>query len=167
MTRDAAAPDSDDLVGTWHLARWCVEYPDGRTTHPYGDDAEGLLIYAADGWMSAAMWRRLRTPLSAPNPRDADLESSARVLTEYLGYAGRWHLSAGHGSGGAAIIEHRVTSAVNPVLIGTTQLREATLRQGELSLLARERDASGAARLHRIHWTRTPSSTASSAPASA
>jgi len=63
--------DPDRLVGAWSLVRWYVTYPDGSVTEPLGPGAEGLLVYTADGWMSAAMMARDRPRLSHRNPRSA------------------------------------------------------------------------------------------------
>ena len=46
----------EQLLGTWLLQRWQVEYSDARpSSYPFGTDAIGVLIYAPDGWMSATM----------------------------------------------------------------------------------------------------------------
>ena len=56
-TRDLGAV----LVGSWHLVRWEIAYPaSGRVSTPFGDDAAGLIVYAADGHMSVVLRRRER-----------------------------------------------------------------------------------------------------------
>ena len=55
------------LIGAWQLVRWTIEYPpSGRVTQPFGADPEGLLVYTADGHMSAVMQRRNRPRCRAP-----------------------------------------------------------------------------------------------------
>jgi hypothetical protein len=133
------------LIGTWHLERWAIEYSDGRVTLPFGADAGGMLLYAADGGMSAAMYRRQRTALDAAIPARASLETRAAIVEEYLAYGGTWWLDGN-------VIVHRVMHSANPVLIGTEQRREAQLEGERLSLIAREPQAQ--ARVHRIDWRR-------------
>jgi hypothetical protein len=83
----------DQLAGGWRLVRWSVEYADGRAPEtPFGEDAEGLLLYGLDGWMTATMHERHRTRLSHPSVRLATPESRAAAMTEYLSYGGRWRL---------------------------------------------------------------------------
>ena len=139
------------LVGSWQLVRWTIEYPDGRTpTLPFGDDALGLLVYAADGWMTATMCRRRRAGLSSPTAARASIDSKARAFDEYLTYGGRWRLD------GDAVV-HDVLVSMNPSLIGTPQRRVARLGDDgrELDLLADETDPErGRARRHRISWVR-------------
>lgn len=139
----------EHLVGSWSLLRWAIEYPDGRAaTMPFGPDAAGLLVYAADGWMTATMCRALRTALAEGAGAAASAASRAVAFSEYLSYAGRWELR------GADIVHH-VEWSMNPSLIGTLQVRNARLDEGRLELDAHEADAtSGRQRHHRISWQR-------------
>lgn len=136
------------LVGSWLLRRWSIAYPDGRPDAlPFGDDAVGLLVYAADGWMSATMCRAGRgslAPALAGSATDAD---RARAFDGYLAYSGRWVVEG-------EVVRHDVRMSMNPVLIGTTQLRRAALTGDSLELAADERDARGRSRRHTILWAR-------------
>ena len=138
----------EQLLGTWLLQRWQVEYSDARpSSYPFGTDAIGVLIYAPDGWMSATMALRQRAPLSSASAVQANLSSRARVMLEMLSYQGRWRLEGN-------CICHDIVLSLNPVLIGATQQREAQLHEAALHLVAREADAAGKQRLHRIVWVR-------------
>jgi hypothetical protein len=139
----------DSLVGSWCLLHWSIEYPGGRATaRPFGADASGLLVYSADGWMSATMSHGVRSALANGPGRAASDESRARAFSEYLSYAGRWELR------GTDIV-HEVEWSLNPALIGTQQLRHARLLGDRLELIADEIDAaSGRQRRHRIAWQR-------------
>ena len=49
-------PLASALTGTWRLERWEIVYDDGRPPEcPLGEDAEGFLIYTADGYVSASL----------------------------------------------------------------------------------------------------------------
>lgn len=139
---------ASDLHGSWLLREWRIEYPDGRpATTPFGPDPVGVLIYAPDGWMSATMsWRR-RTPLSAVSALKADDRSKAAAFQEYLAYSGRWRLDGQR-------IAHDVQMSMNPSLVGTCQYRDATLRDGILTLGAAESIGAGQQRQHSIVWRR-------------
>lgn len=141
-----------DVAGSWRLAAWRVEYPDGGPPEfPFGADADGLLVYASDGWMAAFMSRRERSPLSDPSARRADLVSKARVLDEVLAYAGRWRLEGD-------VLYHDVVISLNPVLAGTAQVRHARVADSRLSLVALEPiGRTGAERRHVIDWVRAGS----------
>lgn len=44
-----------DLVGTWTLRRATATSADGTVRHPFGWEPRGLLLYTANGWMSATI----------------------------------------------------------------------------------------------------------------
>lgn len=137
-----------DVVGSWHLVEWRIDYADGRpTSWPFGIDAIGVLVYAPDGWMSATMSCRKRSQLSAPSALKADDASKARAFQEYLAYSGRWEIVG-------RSIAHDVTMSMNPTLVGTRQWREAEARGDTLILAADEALSGGAARRHSIVWRR-------------
>ncbi len=139
------------MVGSWQLLSWRIEYGAGRVaTFPFGPDAQGLLIYAADGWMAASMWCRQRRAWSAPSARAADDRSRAQALDEYLSYGGRWWLED-------AVLVHEVTHSANPVLIGSLQRRPLQL-DGDVLRLLSEETAAGRRRSHHIDWRRANSS---------
>lgn len=142
------AVKNSDLLGSWLLEEWRIDYPGGReSSWPFGNDAIGLLAYMADGWMSATMCWRVRTPLSAASALQADDASKARSYQEYLAYGGRWRLEGN-------TIVHDVTMSLNPTLIGTCQRRDALFEGGSLVLCANESAGAGATRVHRIRWRR-------------
>jgi hypothetical protein len=148
----ATASDSElgrALTGAWHLVRWTIEYPSiGRVTQPFGADPEGLLVYIADGYMSAVMQRRHRPRLSRADPHAvSDAEKSAAFAT-YLHYSGLWSVADGH-------VIHDVRHAMNPNLIGTRQVRSILLDGDHLELGAEESlESAGTSRRHRILWRR-------------
>jgi hypothetical protein len=135
----------EQLLGSWRLASWVIEYPQGKRVAPFGEDAIGQLIYAADGGMSATMQRCHRTALDASVPARASLATRAAIAEEYLAYSGTWVLENN-------TIVHRVQHSANPVLIGTEQRREADLDGDRLTLTATEEVPTR--RLHRIEWLR-------------
>jgi len=143
--------DADRLVGAWQLQHWQVVYEDGTTTEPFGPGAEGLLLYTSDGWMSACIMAGGRARLSSGNPREAPEFERAAAFDGYFSYAGRWRILDRR-------VQHQVTVALNPGLVGTLQLRDAELADHVLTLSATEPVGSGT-RLHRLVWRRPASGT--------
>jgi hypothetical protein len=139
------------LTGAWQLVGWTIEYPpSGRVTQPFGADPEGLLVYTADGYMSAVMQRRSRPPLSRADPHAVSDAEKAAAFATYLHYSGAWSVSNGN-------VIHDVRHAMNPNLIGTRQVRSVTLDGNRLELGATEQlETPGASRRHRILWRRAP-----------
>ena len=134
------------LFGAWRLKRWEIVRADGSLTEPFGRDAEGLILYTADGWMSATIMAAGRAPLSHPNPRLAPPGERAAAFDTYFSYGGRWRVVDGS-------VHHEVLVALNPTMTGTVQVRGARLTARTLHLSAVERDGSST-REHRIAWRR-------------
>jgi hypothetical protein len=149
------APSREDagiqaaLVGAWRLVSWTIEYSaTGRVTQPYGAAPEGLLVYSADGHMSAAMQRPGRVQLSRADPHAVSDAEKATAFAGYLHYAGTWSVAGGN-------VIHVVELALNPNLIGTRQVRKVTLAGDALELGAEEPlETPGQSRRHRIAWCR-------------
>jgi len=136
------------LVGSWLLQRWAIAYPaTARATEPFGADAEGLLIYATEGWMSVAMQRRGRAGF-ALSQQQSTADDRATAFGTYMHYAGRWHIE------GRDVL-HEIRIAMHPGLLGTTQRRQAMLAGDTLELRGDEPyDASGSLRRHHVVWKR-------------
>jgi hypothetical protein len=139
------------LVGAWRLVSWTIEYPaTGRLTQPFGPAPQGLLVYSADGHMSAALQRPGRARLSRADPNAVSDAEKATAFAGYLHYAGRWSVADG-------CVAHDVDIAMNPNLIGTRQVRSIALAGDALELGADEPlEAPGQIRRHRIAWRRAP-----------
>jgi hypothetical protein len=138
--------EADSLVGAWHLQRWETVYPDGTASAPFGPGAVGLLLYTADGWMSASIMAADSARLSSDNPRAAPAAERAAAFDAYFSYGGRWSLAEG-------TVRHEVTVALNPAMVGTVQVREARVDGRTLTLSAVEA-VPGGARRHRLSWRR-------------
>ena len=136
----------EDLVGAWAYHGWRIAYEDGRVTEPFGEGASGLLLYTADGYMSANIMAADRESLAKLNPREATLRERALAFDGYFSYAGRWRLVRG-------TIVHEVTVALNPSLVGSTQWRTPILR-GRRLILAADEPTSRGARRHELEWRR-------------
>jgi len=140
-------PTPQSFIGAWALLEWQVESAgSGRITWPFGRDADGLLVYAESGWMSATLSQRARSAMPFASMRQADEARRARIATEYLAYTGRWSVE------GETVV-HSVTLSLNPGLIGTEQRRHAEVAGAELTLSASETDL-GKTRIHRLRWIR-------------
>ncbi|NJD31495.1 MAG: lipocalin-like domain-containing protein [Gammaproteobacteria bacterium] len=149
---DADARLAAALVGSWQLVRWTIGYPGtDRVTEPFGPKPEGLLLYTADGYMSAAMQKRGRPRLSHADVRSVTDAEKAAAFGSYLNYSGRWHVAGG-------CVIHEVECSMNPNLIGTRQVRRAALAGSTLELTAEELlERAGRMRVHRIDWRRATS----------
>ncbi len=116
----------DDLIGTWRL-RDFQQVTDGKTSRPWGDDMEGLIVYAPDGYMSVI----IRRPGSV------------------LGYSGPFEID------GEAVLHH-IKLATGPELVGTTQRRKARLEGDRLTLTSEVSLYGGPGTSANLYWQRAP-----------
>ena len=143
MTSDIARR----LIGARKLASWHIDFADGSPrAYPFGRDAEGVILYTADGWMSAAIARAGRQPLSSETPRAAPDAEQLAAFQSYFHYAGPWRVEGDH-------VIHTVVTALNPGFVGTEQRRKVDFSaDGILTLSANDTDARGRARHHALAW---------------
>ncbi|MET9512505.1 lipocalin-like domain-containing protein [Streptomyces flavidovirens] len=111
----------DDLVGAWALEDFSATRG-GVTTHPLGNRPGGMLLYTADGWMSA-----LLTPGPAGHAGVPDAHGAPGGT---VAYAGRWERTAK-----GAVLHHVQFSHFGP-WVGATLERGVHFRPGGLELTA-------------------------------
>ena len=132
---------SNPLLGSWQLRRWEITYSDGRApTLPYGDAAVGLIVYAADGFMSASIARAGRPALSSESVRSAPEAERLAAFESYFHYAGPYVLTRDAALPTGLRVAHHVTMALNPNFVGSVQHRDvAFAADGMLTLSASDR----------------------------
>jgi hypothetical protein len=154
-TASNTAVTTNPLLGTWHLVRWDITYGDGRpATLPYGEDATGLILYTADGHMSACIGRAGRAPLSSASVRSAPETERLAAFESWFQYAGPYRLQR-RADGGLQVV-HTVSHALNPNFVSTEQVRDIHLADdGTLTLSASDVvPGTEVARHHRLRWRR-------------
>ena len=140
----------EDLNGTWQLESWTIGYSDGdKLSYPYGENPRGLLLYTADGWMSASICSAQRALL----PADVSFRKlpdgvKAEAFTSYFHYAGRYQVLDGD-------VVHYVSQGLNPNFVGTEQLRQAEL-DGQTLVLSGKDEVGGVTRFHSLVWHKCP-----------
>ncbi len=76
-----------EILGAWALVSYELRALDGtHIEYPFGDDAQGFLIYTDDGYMSAQLMRRHRPLYDRPSGAGGTTEQSAATR-------GRWRSS--------------------------------------------------------------------------
>jgi hypothetical protein len=116
-----------ELLGSWRLVHWRRINADGTESFPLGEDAQGTLLYAEDGYMSAMMTAANRPEIEGGDPLGGDLQARAAAYSTCLAYSGTWERQ------GDTVI-HRVTDSLFPNWSGTVQPRPIEDRDGQLVL---------------------------------
>lgn len=121
----------DQLVGAWELLSYVSTLPDStkeeeEVTYPLGKNPKGILIYTADGYMSA----QIQALESAKEESDAH----STQLNRYLGYTGPFHIDE---NGTETVLQHHVSLSSFPAWLGDIQRRVARL-DGDILVLSME-----------------------------
>jgi hypothetical protein len=117
----------DSLVGTWKLISYSLVDENGVETKPWGTDVQGLLIYSADGFMSANLMHNGRKSFAASDLRLGTTEEKASAADGYIAYAGPYTSERGS-------VTHHVQVSLFPNWVGLTQVR-SYFREGDKLIL--------------------------------
>jgi hypothetical protein len=152
MTTSATTDLRTSIIGAWTLVSYESTAVDGSDVrHPLGSDARGLIMYTADGYMSAQIMRAGRAPFGSDDPHLAGDDEFASAAEGYLSYAGPFAVIDG------GLIAHHVEVSLLPNWIGGTQYRAAHLDDSHLELAPSEPTRlGGELRNARLLWRRAP-----------
>jgi Lipocalin-like domain len=146
---------ADDLVGTWRLVSWQSHRSDGTTVAPFGGaPATGLIVYSADGFVSATLMQVDRASLGRPVRTSADVAEAAGEEVEaafkgYMAYCGTYSV----GDDGRTVTHH-LECALYPDWVGTDLVRFGTLEGGRLVLTTPPVEVDGAEQHGVLVWER-------------
>ncbi|BBY34305.1 hypothetical protein BST33_17935 [Mycolicibacter minnesotensis] len=114
-TSDEPAGLREALLGGWELSSCdSVDIDSGAVSHPFGTAPRGLILYTADGYMSAQL-----------------AGSSDAALPTYIAYGGRFRVEEE-----TATVHHEVSVSMLPELLARPQLRHARVDGDRLTLSA-------------------------------
>ena len=121
-----------EILGAWTLVSYELRaIDDPHIEFPFGDDAQGFLIYTDDGYMSAQLMRRDRPLYDHPSAAGGTTEQSAAAARGYLAYSGPFDVDEDSGT-----VRHHASISLYPNWAGGDQVRHADLRDGRLVLVA-------------------------------
>jgi hypothetical protein len=138
----------DDILGAWLLASYTADAA-GEVSQPLGPDPQGIIMYTADGYMSAQLMRRDRPAYDRAITGGGTTEQMAAAASGYLCYSGPYRLDEA-----AEVLHHHVQVSLLPNWIGGIQVRNAKLAAGTLTLSAVVTSRKGASSSHVLVWRR-------------
>jgi Lipocalin-like domain len=150
MTATATNDLRTNLIGAWALQSYAARSIDGsELIYPLGVDAQGIIMYTRDGYMSAQLMRSGRPLFSGDDLHLAADDELAAAASGYLTYAGPYSVV------GDGLIAHHVEISLLPNFIGGTQYRTARLQGSVLELSPPEPILIGGQRRNaRLVWRR-------------
>ena len=110
--------DFEAFLGSWGLVSFEHLLPSGEVSKPFGDSPSGLILYEADGHMSAQLSVGNPARLAYEDPDRANAQEAAEAWRMYFGYWGSFKVHAEKG-----VVVHRVEGCSFPNWNGTEQAR--------------------------------------------
>jgi hypothetical protein len=108
----------EPLVGAWRLVRITGKRSNGSVVYPFGEHAQGSLIYTASGRFSAHVMRPDRPRLASGNRASASVAELEANFLGYVAYYGSYDLHADDG-----YVIHNVEGSLFPNWEGQPQKR--------------------------------------------
>ena len=125
-----AMMEADKFIGAWRLVSAEFRDENGAATEsPYGSAPQGLLIYDAQGMMSAQLAQSGRKPFAIPDRMAGAPEEVRAAFETYQAYYGRYKVDERE-----RVVIHTVVQALLPNWVGTEQRRQYQFKDGRLIL---------------------------------
>jgi len=137
----------DELVGRWRLLSWSARDEDGEVTYPFGEKAEGTLVYTADGWLTVALAVGDRPNLSTEDLIGGSDDERAEAFSTYIAYSGTYEVEGD-------VVVHRITMSLFPNWVGSERRRHVDLSADELVLTTPPMEVGGDVLVSELRWTR-------------
>jgi hypothetical protein len=119
------------LVGTWKLLSFESQSAAGEISHPFGEQAHGLLMYDSHGRMSVVLMRADRPAFVSGDPARGTPEEIKAAFEGFNAYSGTYNIDKKRGT-----VTHHVEANSFPNWVGTDQQRFFTLSGRRLTLRA-------------------------------
>jgi hypothetical protein len=159
------------LVGAWGLTEYCAYLPNDESDklYPMGPDAQGIIMYTPDGYMSAQLLTPGQKPFGENEIGGGTEAEWATVGKHYVAYTGKFYLDENGDEKGRPILMHNMQNANLPNLLGDTQRRIMKIvdeSDGKYLVLSLDNPAMfhGTPRIIRVRWRRLPNNQASTPP---
>jgi hypothetical protein len=104
------------FLGSWKLVSWRISAEEGGWRYPLGRNAKGLLVYAPDGYMFAALMAAGRPDFLGSDPLAGSAYECLTAMHSYHTYCGRYRLEEDR-------VLHTVEMCLCPNLLGSVQTR--------------------------------------------
>ncbi|KAH8703389.1 Lipocalin-like domain-containing protein [Talaromyces proteolyticus] len=121
------------VQGTWQLLSYRAEpLNNDDPIYPFTKDAQGIVIYSSDGYMSAQLMAPRRVPFHTPDRLCGTETELADAMRSYMAYSGKFEVYLD--SDGRPCLLHTMQVSSFPNWIGDTQERSAHITEDILTL---------------------------------
>ena len=138
------------LVGSWKLVSIATVRPNGEELTDWaGPKPTGILMYAADGYMSDHIVKDPPARWAYQEPEEADVTERAHAFDQYYGYFGRYAVDFER-----SVVTHFVEGSLQPNEVGITYERRFRIEGDRLILTSEVFAFKGEQRFNRLVWQR-------------
>jgi hypothetical protein len=166
QSSDVASPPAparalgEQIIGVWSLLAYADEQAGQPDSHPFGATPEGVLMYTADGYVSAQLMDPARGLRQSAAWDHGTATEVAEAAAGYIAYCGRYVLDEQRRR-----ITHLPQVALLPGLVGSQQHRTISLADGLLTLRTEPvPNGHGDLVSSRLEWRRIQSGRSSGTP---
>jgi hypothetical protein len=141
----------DQLIGAWKLVSYVEKPVDGSApTYPFGEDAQGIIMYTHDGFMSAQLSVRERAPFTSDDWFKGKSAEFAAAASSYFAYTGPFQVDEEKQT-----LAHSMFISLFPNWIGQTQPRVVDL-DGDFLTLTTEKPVESLTKMVKpeLRWKR-------------
>lgn len=157
--RIAVFPDRIDplsirarIIGSWQLVEYSLTSDEGHVHYPLGPDAQGLIVYSADGFMSAQLMKSERPLYRSAYVHDGTMHEQSTAAGSYLAYSGPYRIDEEE-----SVVYHTAALSLYPNWTGEERKRHVQFA-GELMTLSTPPIAVGTTRRRpSVVWRRITS----------
>ena len=146
-----AAGLRDQLIGAWKLISYEQQPVDGSPSfYPMSERATGIIMYTADGFMSAQFMEPDRKPFASGDWFKGTDEEYRQAASTYVAYSGPFHVDEEQET-----VTHTMFVSILPNWIGQTQPRLIRIEGDDLYITSVSPfHLAGRAVNARLHWRR-------------
>ncbi|MDB5394917.1 MAG: hypothetical protein JWM91_2423 [Rhodospirillales bacterium] len=137
------------FLGSWKLVSWRISGGDGEWHQPLGSGAQGLLVYAPDGYMFAALMAADRPDFLGSDPLSGSADECLTAMHSYHTYCGRYRLEEDK-------VVHSVEMCLCPNLLGSEQVRYYRFDEDRLVLSTPPVIRAGLTGVAELVWRKVP-----------
>ena len=120
---------NEQPAGAWNLVSFEVRRSDGEIMYPFGRDADGILIYEADGYFSVQLMQRDRPKFASGDIQNGTVDEISSAYKGYISYYGTYVVDEAEG-----VMTHQVRGSLFPNWVGEDQRRYFKLSGSQLTL---------------------------------
>ncbi|MGB0562559.1 MAG: lipocalin-like domain-containing protein [Spirulinaceae cyanobacterium] len=140
---------NNKFIGSWRLLAWYNKDTDGKMYYPFGEDAVGYIMYAADGYMGVNIMKRDRPQFADNDLLKGSQSEQSEAFKGYIAYSGRYEIQSDK-------VIHHIEATLFPNWVGVAQERffEFSPDHNQLTLSTRPIMMSGKQQSAHLTWAR-------------